>query len=326
MKLRLTFLNTFSIIALFLTIHTTGFACDLVTDSYNQSKSSNYISNHCPGTTSIVVPDGVVLTLHGGGVDLTALGITELTILGSGSIEFANSESINLSGAGVLIIDDVTNTNALVFTGNNVGSASITIGSRTYNDPEFPGIISSGGANESGELPVEMASFGVELYNKKPLLSWTTASEIDNHGFEIERTTDLKNWESIDFVNGNGTTTEFSYYTAMDEDAPFGIVYYRLKIIDFDGEYEYSDVVSIELDKPTTSFAIFPNPTTNFVNIDTKTQSSPTVSIFDINGKELSQLTFVEKYTVDVSHLDSGLYVVLVTTDGITSEQKLIIN
>ena len=101
-------------------------------------------------------------------------------------------------------------------------------------------------------VPVELASFSAEVNGNNVLLNWATASEINNQGFEIERSEKSKNrkyndsWEKIGFVNGNGTTTEINLIVLLMKMLANGTYLYRLKQIDFDGSYEYSKTIEVE--------------------------------------------------------------------------------
>ena len=109
-------------------------------------------------------------------------------------------------------------------------------------------------------VPVELISFRAELSENDLTLSWQTATETNNKGFEIERLQDYKikklqdlptgqaGWETVGFVQGNGTTTEFHSYTFTDKNVEQGFYQYRLKQIDFDGSFTYSDIVEVEVD------------------------------------------------------------------------------
>jgi hypothetical protein len=110
-------------------------------------------------------------------------------------------------------------------------------------------------------IPVELNSFSAYSDNEKVNLSWSTASEINNHGFEIERSNDKNNFYTVGFVKGNGTTTTENYYSFSDSPDKKGIFYYRLKQVDYNGHYEYSDLVSVDF--VLNSFVLsqnYPNP------------------------------------------------------------------
>ena len=100
-------------------------------------------------------------------------------------------------------------------------------------------------------VPVELLSFSSFVDDDNVTLSWTTATETNNSGFQIERR-ETKNekseeWINIGFISGNGTTTETKSYSYKDENLSAGKYQYRLKQIDFDGTFEYSNIVEAEI-------------------------------------------------------------------------------
>ena len=107
-----------------------------------------------------------------------------------------------------------------------------------------------------------MISFEGRIENNGIVLSWITASELNNQGFYIEKSSDNINWMTIGFVQGKGTTSEKNYYSFIDNEITSDIQYYRLKQIDFDGSFKYSQVVEVVIGIPT-EYSLsqnFPNP------------------------------------------------------------------
>ncbi len=82
-------------------------------------------------------------------------------------------------------------------------------------------------------VPVELTSFTANIFEKSVLLNWSTATETNNSGFEVQRKSDLEEWEAIGFVSGSGTTTETRNYSYSDDLLSEGIYSYRLKQIDY---------------------------------------------------------------------------------------------
>ncbi|MDW7682002.1 MAG: hypothetical protein SCK70_15675, partial [bacterium] len=112
-------------------------------------------------------------------------------------------------------------------------------------------------------VPVELVSFGAEFVGTGVKLNWTTATESNNYGFEVQRKiSSAENWEALGFVKGHGTTATPQRYEFFDEDVVEGGCWYRLKQIDYDGTFDYSQPIEIFISKART-FALsqnYPNP------------------------------------------------------------------
>lgn len=116
-------------------------------------------------------------------------------------------------------------------------------------------------------LPIELSFFTGKKVRDEVHLSWQTISENQNKGFEIYRSTNTHSWKKIGWVDGNGSSTQQHYYTFDDTESEDGINYYRLKQIDFDDAFEYSEVIAIEVDKSDFDILVFPNPSNKNFNI-----------------------------------------------------------
>ena len=183
----------------------------------------------------------------------------------------------------------------------------------------------------SALLPVELLDFKAQLTNnRQTLLSWSTASEINNEGFEIEQSTDGTHWRDIGFVDGNGTTQELTKYSFVDAIPANGINYYRLKQMDFDGKFDYSDVQSIRLEnEQNPPIQVFPNPVKDSnltIKLDQFDNQEITIQIYDLTGKTWLQRTSYDALTeLNVQHLAAGVYFLQVNTNGQTARQKIVI-
>ena len=117
-------------------------------------------------------------------------------------------------------------------------------------------------------LPVELLNFEVAKVGDVSELSWLTASETNNDFFAIERSVDGVNFEEIGTVDGNGTTTSTSYYSFTDQSPVEGVNYYRLRQVDYDGSYEYSDIKWVEFSGSEGAISVFPNPFKNEIQVN----------------------------------------------------------
>ncbi|MCC6723007.1 MAG: hypothetical protein IT258_00760, partial [Saprospiraceae bacterium] len=116
------------------------------------------------------------------------------------------------------------------------------------------------------QLPVELSKFQVVKEEDKALLNWETASEKDNDKFVVERSTDGLAFEAIGELEGNGTTTEAKHYAFVDKYPLPGVNYYRLKQVDFNGNIEYSNINSVEIESGD-EILVYPSLVSSELNI-----------------------------------------------------------
>lgn len=295
--------------------------------AFNTQQLKTYLSSNCPNETELVVANNAVISINAGW-DLTGTNITTLRIQGNGSIEFGNSDDIAMSANSTIIIEDVNNETALKVVGSNTSTIQIIIGETVYNASSFGSIISSGGVNVNGFLDVELTAFAVNLDDEYVSLTWETASEDNNWGFEVQRSNDLENWETLDFIEGQGTTTATTNYEFKDYYPKGGNNYYRLKIIEFDEDFELSPVVVISLrNKSGTIISIGPNPAQNYLNVSTDElgNNTNTLRILNTEGKSVLETNWEYLTRLDISQLPAGFYLVENTSDNKTTVQKLLI-
>ncbi|HCY76549.1 MAG TPA: hypothetical protein DHV28_11565 [Ignavibacteriales bacterium] len=168
-------------------------------------------------------------------------------------------------------------------------------------------------------VPVELVSFRCVINDQVINLIWRTATEQNNHGFEIERSFDKKKWNTIGFVKGKGTTTEPQSYSFSENvtDLSNNKIFYRLKQVDFNGSFKYSDVVEVEIGPSTFSLEQnYPNPFNPSTKISWQSPvgSWQTLKIFDVLGNEVVALVNeyreAGKYETEFNaeKLPSGVY------------------
>ena len=224
----------------------------------------------------------------------------------------------------------VTGANGVInFNGNTNGSGQIQfcyIGAMAGRDTTIATITSTGGADTAyklwdNALPVEMASFTSNVTNRDVNLFWTTSSEENNSGFEIERSTALAGdeWINVGFVPGNGTTTGATDYTFTDRNLNSGKYNFRLKQIDFNGNFQYFSLSNqIEVGIPT-QFNLsqnYPNPFNPSTKIGFELPKDGIVNlyVYDNTGKLISTIAkgyrtagfYTEEFIA--SNIASGIY------------------
>ncbi len=188
----------------------------------------------------------------------------------------------------------------------------------------------------SNQLPVELTAFEGTYKNGEVHLSWRTASELNNAGFEVERSVDRETFTQVGFVRGNGTTTEAQSYTFVDR-STFNAekVYYRLKQVDFDGQFEYSPVVEVNVSLPT-KFALmqnYPNPFNPTTNIayELPTTAKVVLKVYDVLGREVVTLINQEQAAgryvqpFNASALSSGMYFYRLQAGNFVETKKMML-
>jgi len=172
-----------------------------------------------------------------------------------------------------------------------------------------------------GPLPVTFTNFeAILLDNRSTSLTWETSSEYNNKGFEIERSVDGIEFESIGFVKGAGNSNriqKYSFAYANNQSA-----FYRLKQIDFDGKYAYSTIAYVNANTTKSETVLSPNPFNDHIQISSNT-SIDKVEIIDITGKLMqSQVINSKSSNIPTSDLPNGIYFIRIySSEGISIER-----
>lgn len=205
------------------------------------------------------------------------------------------------------------------------------------NDKLF--FVGSGGTILQGyadpEVPVELVSFSANVNQSTVILNWATATETNNRGFEIERKFNNGAWEVIGFVNGKGSTTNISVYSYSDLTSLSGKYSYRLKQLDYDGTYAFSDIVEVNIGLPI-QFSLsqnYPNPFNPSTTISFTIPKSEfvTLKVFNMLGQEVKTLVngFTEAGSYNkifnASELSSGTYFYQLKTESFSDIKKMIL-
>lgn len=200
------------------------------------------------------------------------------------------------------------------------GLTGTTVNGVTYVEmdsiPSFSG--GSGGVIliPSSTLPIEWKLFTGQNIGKVNRLNWITATETETDYFELERGFDGINFEGIILVAAAGNSTSENYYNWIDENPLSGINYYRLKLWNLDGTFEYSDVIALEVSGQTTVATFYPNPTTGRVTYAFEELSNADnleIEIFDAIGKRVSRIDEISRsglntIEIDLSDFSAGTY------------------
>ncbi|MES2655985.1 MAG: T9SS type A sorting domain-containing protein [Bacteroidota bacterium] len=195
-----------------------------------------------------------------------------------------------------------------------------------YNGKYMHNKFAAASSNTTTTLPVKLVSFTANNVEGNVQLKWITANEINNKGFEVERSVDGKNFSSIGFIKGAGNTNKTTNYSKIDLGAfvatSSNVLYYRLKQVDFDGTPTYSNQVAVnENELVSNGVKIYPNPFNKTLTVDIASDinTNTTIAITDISGKVISTTLVpvsIGNNTTTLPNLDlltAGIYFVKVS-------------
>ncbi|GAB2541962.1 T9SS type A sorting domain-containing protein [Rufibacter soli] len=187
-------------------------------------------------------------------------------------------------------------------------------------------------------FPVEMTSFEGISRNGAVELTWSTASEINNDKFEVERSLDGKTFTKVGEVKGSGNSTVVKKYTYSDRFKTSGTVYYRLNQVDLDKKSEYSKVIAVNHSASASSssasgMSVYPNPVTDgnvTVRFQDRVKGAATIRVIDLAGRTLNtQQVSSESAEVNLNlgslNLKPGIYLISVTTNGKNTTQRIVV-
>lgn len=173
-------------------------------------------------------------------------------------------------------------------------------------------------------LPISLLHFSSLIDGQKVRLNWQTASETNNDFFEIQRSANGINWETISTVDGAGNSTFRIQYNYIDTKPLKTLSYYRLKQVDFDGKFSYSPILSVRFStsKAQTQPALktYPNPAVNSIMIEIANLNVNDIGIYSIEGKKINNAFQCEQindttYRLDISSLEKGTYLLKINGD-----------
>ena len=203
--------------------------------------------------------------------------------------------------------------------------------------------------DSAASIPVELNSFTANVNDGEVNLNWQTASELNNSGFSIERnqvsspqsSVGNEGWNAIGFVNGNGTTTEINNYSFIDGPIVTGLYSYRLKQIDYNGNFEYSNEVDVNFIF-ANDFRLsqnYPNPFNPSTTIEYQIPQATfvTIKVYDVLGKEIvtlvnkempagvHEVNFSAVETLHATSLPSGLYMYKISAGNFEQTRKMLL-
>ncbi|MBK7867747.1 MAG: T9SS type A sorting domain-containing protein [Ignavibacteriales bacterium] len=187
----------------------------------------------------------------------------------------------------------------------------------------------------SQTIPVELVSFSVIPDGMDIILNWSTANEVNNYGFEIQKSDNKTNFLTLGFVEGKGTTNEFQHYSWRDKNSNSGIIYYRLKQMDYNGNFKYSDVIEFDSGQ-INSYTLgqnYPNPfnPVTVICFTLPTAGNVTLTVYNSLGEAVKTLLNTSKEAgyhevhFTANDLPSGLYFYKLQAGPFTETKKMLL-
>jgi hypothetical protein len=187
-------------------------------------------------------------------------------------------------------------------------------------------------------VPVELISFVAYKEKTSIFVKWTTATELNNNGFELERKMD-KDWQKISFITGKGTSTEVTEYKFRDDhfnSSYKGVILYRLKQIDFDGQFTYSNILELNVDFSPKEYNLdnnFPNPfnPATIIRYSLPAAAFVTLKVYNTIGQEIATLVNQKQESgryelnFNAEGLTSGIYLYKIQTEKFVQTKKMIL-
>ena len=181
-------------------------------------------------------------------------------------------------------------------------------------------------------LPVELTSFSARAEQDAVQLNWTTASETNNEYFMVQKSRDGVSFEDLEKVDGQGTTTQLSVYELMDNNPFHGDNYYRLKQVDYDGKFSYSEIELVTFLENEPTVSVFPNPAKEGIfNVNFYNQNrGTTLEVRDILGRLIYVKNIEElgsqNFEIETAQWDTGLYIVRVYNNLMDQKIKVVVD
>lgn len=243
----------------------------------------------------------------------------------------------NVSGINNTRIARYAGTSWNLISASNASAITGTMQTATNTQNVFG--VFSGTDNSTNPLPVTFKSLFANKNADDVVVTWATASEINNKGFEVERSIDGKTFEFIGFVKGAGNSNKVQSYQLTDANAfkqyHVSMLYYRLKQVDFDGNFSYSSTVSVANNvEISNGISAYPNPFTNELNVSINAANNGVaiVEIMDIQGKIVATETVTIVTGINIipfnenSYLQAGIYFARITLNSEVKTIKLVKN
>lgn len=273
-------------------------------------------ANNARKLTSQTSPATISLSLTpviGFEMTITSVSIS-LLLGGSNGTAAVTVGGVNFTSGATAVGN--ANCATLTFTGTKISTSNVVIdivvsGFSGNTQLTFDEITVDGSVI-AAVLPIELSKFNVKKVDQSVMLSWATASEKNNDHFDIQKSTNGAEYQTIGQVKGSGTNLSGASYNFEDKNPSVGIAYYRLKQVDDDGKYAYTAVRSILFGK--SKIAVFSTIAKERISLTVSDDQIVPFDIINLNGQKVLAGKAIGQHTIDISGLHSGMY--FIRTEG----------
>jgi len=336
------------------TDQTSGNLCNPVTEDFNSGQAGwtstdfVYSPQNNPGSWKVSYASNGSASIKSPSYSLTPSIPTQHSVtLGFKTMLSQTSASVDLS-VTVSVIRTSDNSVLASCTFNNIGASSfhcytltspnLIAGIGAYYKFDFTATWNgngdkslvfddfSNGGGSNAPLPVHISAFSASRSNSNVNVSWTTADESNNSGFEIQRrNSNQTNFEPVTFVNSravNGTSNSPISYSYTDLNPTAGVSFYRIKQINLDGIAKYTEIRQVDGSKIKAKTLIYPNPSAiGVTNIVFTAPMARTIQVIDVNGQIIKSWNNYENQELKITNLKPGVYSVSIS-NMVTSEKE----
>lgn len=301
-----------ALIVKYMDVATTNF------DTYDIRKMAGTVNISSYGSDNIQLS----LTVRPTVTDVDTIKLNVSGSAGTYKLIFNNNEELGLQD-NALLIDNYLSTVTDLKVASEYSFSIVTGNAATQGLNRFYIVTGSNSA-----LPVKLLLFNARKEaNKRVALNWSTAQEVNNSHFELQRSIDGRDYETIGTVRGNGTVSKVINYSYTDN-APKSINYYRLKQVDFNGTFSYSAVQMVKMDETASeTLVLYPNPVKDEVWFShSNKQAFVTYAVYTLTGEEVLTGTIEQQSsTLHLGSLGKGIYLLVMRDlSGQSISQKLI--
>jgi len=267
--------------------------------------------------------DGIALTYSGDGGEVIQLLSYEGTLT-----------AISGPAIGTTSVDIGVSQSSSTPIGSSVGLQGTGTSYSQFTWTNYDASATSGSQNSNQALPVELTSFTAKAHAKGVMLNWSTATEVNNYGFDVEKKA-AGSWEKISFVEGHGNSNSPKEYSFIDKAATIGEVSYRLKQVDIDGAFEYSDVVTVTSANLAKNelHQNHPNPfnPSTAISFSLAELAHVNITVYNAIGQKVMELANeqmdagIHNVNFDGSSLSTGFYFYRLETPNYSKTMKMML-